>query len=170
MTFTSLRHIAALFFLAVTRAALAQQEPVKSDEKPIPTVEVKAARSDYDPRRDDTASKTVINQDELTKYGDTNVYDVLKRAPGVTVTGNTIRMRGLGAGYTQILVNGERPPPGFSLDNLPPDQIEKIEIMRAATAEFSMQAIAGTVNIVLKKSVARPQRDAPQRPCRARWQ
>jgi len=50
----------------------------------------------------------------------------------VTVTGNTIRMRGLDAGYTQILVNGERPPPGFSLDNLPPDQIEKIEIVRAA--------------------------------------
>ena len=135
------------------------QEPLKSDDKPIPTVEVKAAKSDCDPRRDDTASKTVINQDELVKYGDTNVYDVLKRAPGVTVTGNTIRMRGLGAGYTQILVNGERPPPGFSLDNLPPDQIERIEIMRAATAEFSMQAIAGTVNIVLKKSVAKPQRD-----------
>ena len=158
---------AAMVFLAQPGAILAQPaapqdntvKQAPAGDKPIPRVEVKAANSSYDPRRDDTASKTVINQDELMKYGDTNVFDVLKRAPGVTVTGNTIRMRGLGAGYTQILVNGERAPPGFSLDNLAPDQIDRIEIVRAATAEFSMQAIAGTINIVLKKTVAKPQRD-----------
>ena len=122
-------------------------------------VEIKGSAEDYDPRRDDTASKTVISNEEILKYGDTNVFDVLKRAPGVTVIGNSIRMRGLGGNYTQILVNGERPPPGFSLDNLPPDQIEKIEVFRAGTAEHSMQAIAGTINIVLKKVVAKAQRD-----------
>ncbi|HEX8606770.1 MAG TPA: TonB-dependent receptor [Pseudoduganella sp.] len=122
-------------------------------------VEIKGAAEDYDPRRDDTASKTVIGNEEIMKYGDTNVFDILKRAPGVTVIGNSIRMRGLGGNYTQILVNGERPPPGFSLDNLPPEQIEKIEVIRAATAEHSMQAIAGTINIVLKKVVAKAQRD-----------
>jgi outer membrane receptor for ferrienterochelin and colicins len=122
-------------------------------------VEIKGSAEDYDPRRDDTASKTVIGNEEIMKYGDTNVLDILKRAPGVTVIGNSIRMRGLGGNYTQILVNGERPPPGFSLDNLPPEQIEKIEVIRAATAEHSMQAIAGTINIVLKKVVAKAQRD-----------
>jgi outer membrane receptor protein involved in Fe transport len=131
----------------------------QAPNKPMQRVEVKGSAADYDPRRDDTASKTIVNREELTKYGDNNVYEVLKRAPGVTVTGNVIRMRGLGTGYTQILVNGERPPPGFSLDNLNPDQIERIEIMRAATAEYSMQAIAGTINIVLRKLVSRPQRD-----------
>jgi outer membrane receptor for ferrienterochelin and colicins len=165
MNRSSRRRVASLLLCCLARAALAQNTKdttvvkAKAEEAPVPTVEVKASNADYDPRRDDTASKTVISQEELLKYGDTNVYDVLKRAPGVTVTGNAIRMRGLGAGYTQILVNGERAPPGFSLDNLAPDQIEKIEIIRAATAEFSMQAIAGTVNIVLKKLVARPQRD-----------
>lgn len=136
-----------------------KQDREKAKDKQIQSVEVKGSASNYDPRRDDTASKTVLNHDELTKYGDSNVYEVLKRAPGVTVTGNVIRMRGLGAGYTQILVNGDRPPPGFSLDNLNPDQIERIEIIRAATAEFSMQAIAGTINIVLRKMVSKPQRD-----------
>ncbi|MBB3222012.1 TonB-dependent receptor plug domain-containing protein [Pseudoduganella umbonata] len=122
-------------------------------------VEIKGSAEDYDPRRDDTASKTVIGSEEILKYGDTNVFDVLKRAPGVTVIGNSIRMRGLGGNYTQILVNGERPPPGFSLDNLPPEQIDKIEVIRAGSAEHSMQAIAGTINIVLKKVVAKAQRD-----------
>jgi outer membrane receptor protein involved in Fe transport len=139
-------------------AAKAKETPAKEDGK-VATVEVKGTGDTYDPRRDDTASKTVINADEIRKFGDDNVYDVLKRAPGVTVTGKTLRMRGLGQGYTQILVNGDRPPPGFSLDNLAPDQIERIEIIRAATAEYSTQAIAGTINIVLKKITAKAQRD-----------
>ena len=144
------------------KPAQANKEAAKESAKnaaPVAKVEVKGKADEVDPRRDDTASKTVMTQEEILKYGDTNVFDVLKRAPGVTVIGNSIRMRGLGNGYTQILVNGERPPPGFSLDAVPPDQIERIEIIRAATAEFSMQAIAGTVNIVLKKVVTKPQRD-----------
>src|SRR5690349_16730857 len=73
---------------------LADKAPKK--DAAISTVEVKGAASTYDPRRDDTASKTVMNADEIRKFGDTNVYDVLKRAPGVTVAGKTLRMSGLG--------------------------------------------------------------------------
>ena len=89
--------------------AAVKAEPHKPSSRDIIEVTVNGA-TDYDPRRDDTASKTVIRQDEILKYGDTNVFDVLKRAPGVTVIGESIRMRGLGNGYTQVLVNGERPP------------------------------------------------------------
>jgi iron complex outermembrane receptor protein len=60
-------------------------------------------------------------------------------------------MRGLGGGYTQILLDGERVPPGFSIDSLTPEQVEKIEIMRAPTAETGARAIAGTINIVLRE-------------------
>jgi outer membrane receptor protein involved in Fe transport len=62
-------------------------------------------------------------------------------------------------GTLSYFVNGDRPPPGFSLDALTPDQIERIEVIRAASAEYSMQAIAGTINIVLRKVVSKPQRD-----------
>jgi outer membrane receptor for ferrienterochelin and colicin len=68
-------------------------------------------------------------------------------------------MRGLGAGYTQILINGERAPPGFSLDTLSPDLIERIEVYRGAVAEFSTQAIAGTINIVLRMKPSQRQRE-----------
>jgi outer membrane receptor for ferrienterochelin and colicins len=150
---------AAALAQTITAAEPAAKEASAKKDGKISTVEVKGAASDYDPRRDDTASKTVMNADEIRKYGDDNIYDVLKRAPGVTVTGKTLRMRGLGAGYTQILVNGDRPPPGFNMDTLTPDQIERIEIIRAASAEYSMQAIAGTINIVLKKVTAKAQHD-----------
>jgi outer membrane receptor protein involved in Fe transport len=139
----------------------AAAKPAVKESSTMQTVEVKGTAAKYDARRDDTASKTVLDAEEIRKYGDTNIFDVLKRAPGVTITGgNQLRMRGLGAGYTQILVNGDRPPPGFSLDTLTPDQIERIEIVKAASAEFSMQAIAGTINIILRKLVVKPQRDA----------
>jgi outer membrane receptor for ferrienterochelin and colicins len=54
----------------------------------VQQVEVRGAAEAYDPRRDDTASKIVVNHDEIVKYGDTSVLDVLKRVPGVTVSGS----------------------------------------------------------------------------------
>jgi iron complex outermembrane receptor protein len=60
-------------------------------------------------------------------------------------------MRGMGNGYTQMLVNGERPPPGFSLESLSPEQVERIEVIRGPVAEHSTQAIAGTINIILRE-------------------
>ncbi len=118
-----------------------------------------------DERRTSTAAKIVITQEELTRFGDATVGDVLKRVPGVTVSGvpgrsGEIRMRGLGNGYTQILLNGEPTAPGFSLDSLAPDLIERIEVARTATADQSTQAIAGTINIILKRTVRARQHDA----------
>ena len=136
----------------------------KADAKPEATpaaageVQKVQIKGGYNERRQDTASKTVITHEEIVRFGDTNLSDVLKRLPGVT-TGNGIRLRGLGNGYTQILLNGEPAPPGFSIDTLTPDAIEKIEIVRAASAEFSTQAIAGTINIVTKKTVQTSQRE-----------
>jgi len=163
--------------LAAAFPALAQDSatpqaaaaPAKTAAAPVPEqkiqqVEVRAGAAAYDPRRDDTATKIVVSQEEIVKYGDTNVADVLKRVPGITVNSPNgrnaeIRMRGLGAGYTQILINGERAPNGFTLDSLSPDVIERIEVLRAASAEFSTQSVAGTVNIVLKKTARSGQRE-----------
>ncbi|WP_082493783.1 TonB-dependent siderophore receptor [Massilia sp. Leaf139] len=150
-----------------TASAAPKAAPVKTEsaaEQKMQKVEVRGTTESYDPRRDDTATKIVVGQEEIMKYGDTNVADVLKRVPGITVNSPNgrnaeIRMRGLGAGYTQILINGERAPNGFTLDSLSPDVIERIEVLRAASAEFSTQSVAGTVNIVLKKTVRSGQRE-----------
>ena len=158
--------------IALTLAALpaAAQVSPPSDPPPVTPdtmqkVEVKADANSYDPRRDDTASRIVVSNEEIKRYGDTSVLDVFKRLPGITVGGGggrgagEIRMRGLGGGYTQILINGERAPAGFDIDQLSPDVIERIEILRAASAEFSTQSIAGTINIVLKRVVRKAQRE-----------
>jgi outer membrane receptor for ferrienterochelin and colicins len=149
----------SLLAAAVLSATQAMAEEEK--QEPMQKVEVKAAAETYNPRRDDTASKIIVSSDELKRYGDTSIGDALKRVPGVTVGagGRDIRMRGLGNGYTQILLNGERVPPGFNIETLAPDSIERIEVIRSASAEFSTQSIAGTINIVLKKSVKTAQRE-----------
>ena len=119
-------------------------------------------QNETDERRTSTASKIIFGREELDRNGDSAVTEILKRLPGVTIGGRPgrgggVRMRGLGNGYTQILLNGERPPPGFSLDTLPPDQVERIEVIRGTVAEFSTQAIAGTINIVLREGYKQAQ-------------
>jgi iron complex outermembrane receptor protein len=122
-------------------------------------VEIKTNRNNVtEERRQSTAAKIVIGREELDKQGDSTLGEVLKRLPGVTVQGapgrgGGIRMRGLGGGYTQILLDGQRVPPGFSIESLTPEMVEKVEIMRAPTAETGARAIAGTINIILREGV-----------------
>ncbi|MYN04745.1 TonB-dependent receptor [Pseudoduganella sp. DS3] len=150
-----------LLIVQALNTAYAQEPAAPAPEKVMPKVEVKGSAA-MDIRRNDTATKIVVTQEEILKNGDTSIGEVLKRLPGVTVDGvqgrgGAIRMRGLGAGYTSIMLNGEPAPPGFSLDSLTPDMIERVEVMRAATAEFSTQAIAGAINIVLKRAITTAQ-------------
>ena len=120
-------------------------------------VEITSGRdNDTQQRRESTASKLVIGREEIEKQGDATIGEVLKRLPGITLggvpgRGGGIRMRGLSAGYTQILLDGQRVPPGFSVESLTPEMVEKIEIYRAPTAETGAQAIAGTINIITRE-------------------
>ncbi len=121
-------------------------------------VEIVARQGSTELRRAASVAKQIYGRDELDRYGDTNALDVLRRLPGVNIGSGGPRMRGLGAGYTQILINGDPAPQGFSLDQLSPSQIERIEILRAPTADQSAQAVAGTINIILKEPPRRSQR------------
>lgn len=120
-------------------------------------VEITGGReSDTEARRRATASKIVIGREEIDKFGDATVGEVLRRLPGVTTPGapgrgGPPRMRGLGNGFTQLLIDGQRVPPGFSLESLTPEQVERIEVLRAPTAETGARAIAGTINIITRE-------------------
>ncbi len=136
-----------------------QPEPSGNQPSSVQRVEIAARQSATDLRRAASVAKQVYGREELDQYGDTNALDVLRRLPGVNVSSGGPRMRGLGAGYTQILINGDPAPQGFALDQLSPSQIERIEVLRAPTADQSAQAIAGTINIILKEAPRRSQRD-----------
>jgi outer membrane receptor for ferrienterochelin and colicins len=124
----------------------------------IDTIDVTSKRNATTDRRDSSAAKIIFTREDIEQYGDSNLGDVLRRLPSVTQggrpgRGGPIQMRGMGGGFTQILINGERIAPGFSVEQITPEQVERIEILRAPTAETGARAIAGTINIILREAL-----------------
>ncbi|WP_167239746.1 TonB-dependent receptor plug domain-containing protein [Massilia genomosp. 1] len=154
--------VAVMALCGQARAQPVAPAPVTGAPAPLPQVEIAATRTD-EQRSSDTFRQTVGTA-ELVRYGDGSVLDVLRRQPGLVVNGvpgrkgGEVSMRGLGSGYVRILLNGEPAPPNFSLENLAPDVVERIEILAVPTVEMGTQAIAGTINIILKRSNGKNQR------------
>lgn len=129
-----------------------------SATQPIQQVEIKAA-SGADQRQGDTAGRISVTREDIARYGDVNLSAILKRQPGIAVVNGEARMRGLGSGYTQILIDGQAAPPGFAIDTLAASMIERIDVMRNGSAEFGAQAIAGSINIIMRKNRGKAQRE-----------
>jgi hypothetical protein len=111
--------------------------------------------------RSDAAEPILVYDEEyFQRFEPLSAGDALKRVPGVTFLSDVIesdgaRLRGLDPGYTQILVNGERVPGGqsdrsFFLDRIPAELIKQVEIVRSSSARRTGDAVAGSLNIVLR--------------------
>jgi outer membrane receptor protein involved in Fe transport len=98
--------------------------------------------------------------DFFQSFEPTTVGDMLKRTPGISFTGDVgeydaPQMRGLGAGYTQVLINGRKIPSTGSdravfVDRIPAEMVKRIEIIRSPSADQDSQGVGGTINIILK--------------------
>ena len=120
---------------------------------------------------------TIISSVQLEKEGFLSVADTLNSitqnsgsvqnelnsAGGFTPNGSPIDLRGLGPGRTLLLINGRRaadypfPYNGQSnfqnFGNIPTAAVDRIEILSGgASAIYGSDAVAGVVNIVLKKN------------------
>jgi len=148
---TTIRNSSAgALLLAAHACTWAQTQPPQAMQQ------VTVSASALEQRAQSTTTAIVVTRDEIVRQGDATLTEVLKRQPGITIDGApgkpAIRMRGLGSGYVSILLNGLPAPGGFSLESISPDLVERIEILRAPTAETSGQAVAGAINIVLRKA------------------
>ncbi len=104
--------------------------------------------------------KLVYDEEYFRRFEPLTAGDALKRVPSVTFLSDVIesdgaRLRGLDPGYTQILINGERVPGAnadrsFFLDRIPAELIKQVEIVRSSSARRTGDAVAGTLNIVLR--------------------
>lgn len=138
--------------------------PVTAQEVPdveLAPVEVRANVQIYRNRLNTVPPVLSYDLSYFQRFEPLTVGDMLKRVPGVSFSSDVleydaVQFRGVGAEYTQILINGHRVPGGGSdrsvqVDRIPAELVARIEVIRSPNATVSSQGMAGTINIVLKK-------------------
>lgn len=146
--------------LSATAQNQAPDAGTAGEPKQLDTVVVQAEIA-YRDRTDDIAPTLVYDLEYFQRFEPNTVGDMLKRVPGVGFVGSDImeydgvQLRGLGGGYTQVLINGKKVPGAgddrsFYVDRIPAEMVDHIEIKRSASANRSGDAMAGAINIVLR--------------------
>ncbi|MDX4050204.1 TonB-dependent receptor [Aliarcobacter skirrowii] len=155
--------VATLIFGSV---ALNASETTKLD-----SVQVVTSASGYEQKVTDApASISVISQEDLQKKPYTNLLDAVKDIEGVDIGATrdksgqgTVSMRGMGADYTLILIDGKKQNNngdiypndfgGLQFANMPPlSMIERIEVIRGPMSTlYGADAMGGVINIITKK-------------------
>ncbi|NDK39617.1 TonB-dependent receptor [Pseudoxanthomonas gei] len=135
-----------------------------ADAKQLDTIVVQGEIA-YRDRSDAIAPTLSYDLEYFQRFEPNTVGDMLKRVPGVAFVGSDIMefdgamMRGMAAGYTQVLINGKKVPGAgddrsFWVDRIPAEMVDHIEILRSNSANRSGDAIAGAINIVLRDAYA----------------
>jgi outer membrane receptor protein involved in Fe transport len=168
----ALAALAPLALAAAAHAADADAPIATAAEAPATASElVVQAQIAYRNRTDQAAPVLDYGLDYFQRFEPLTAGDALKRVPSVAFLSDVlesdgVRLRGLDPAYTQILINGEKVPgagsgsgafgsgadSAFFVDRIPAELIDRIEIVRSASANRSGDAVAGALNIVLRDS------------------
>ena len=170
--------VCALIANTSASVAHAADADIRNEDLAAGTVIVTGTRDSGKKVRESMTPVIVIGAEDLASTGKTNVLDALKSlvpslntpAVGYDVgaLARTFQLRGLSPGNTLVLINGKRrhvsaslyadsdPAQGSNavdLDFIPLAAIDHIEILQdGAAAQYGSDAIAGVINIILKKS------------------
>ncbi|SIR34628.1 vitamin B12 transporter [Aromatoleum tolulyticum] len=153
--------------LSATAIAVAAALPFASgalaaEEKTGDTVVVTATRQ---PQRasDVLASVDVIDRAEIEQSGQSSLLELLANRPGIQVSSNggpgktsSLFVRGTNSNHTVLFVDGVRVGSATTgqaaFQNIPLDQIERVEVLRGpASALYGADAIGGVIQIFTKK-------------------
>jgi outer membrane receptor protein involved in Fe transport len=178
--------IALLAVLSMPVMAIGQDAASPGQEEPARTPEEKAAATTTLDAVSVTGSRiarsqvegpsavTVISGADIQKQGFSTVRDALTTInqstgnvdtdmdqTGGTPNGQFINLRGMGPGYTLVLLNGKRManyPQAYdfrsaavSLSSIPAGAVERIEVLSGgSSAIYGSDAVAGVINIITK--------------------
>lgn len=105
----------------------------------------------------------VITSEAIDNKNASNLYQALEGTPGIRVENQCsycnftmVRMQGLGAEHTQVLINGQPMYSGlagvYGLQQLSTVDVGRIEVVKGAgSALYGSSAVAGAINIVTKE-------------------
>lgn len=104
--------------------------------------------------------KNVIAADDIGNFPDQNVAESLQRLPGLSIQrdegeGRNVIIRGLSPAFNNVTINGVRIGAAgentdtdfISLDIVPSDLLNGIEVSKTSTPDMDGDAIAGTINL-----------------------
>lgn len=153
--------------MLLSGTALAASDPAGTDPEPRAheTIVVKGQLIEQK-LSDVSGSITVITEEELDRQIATELTDVFKNEPGVSVTGSAGRpqniiIRGMGGNRVLIIKDGVRVSDGFGADDLNDkvgrfsfdlDDVKQIEVAKGAGSSLhGSDAIGGTIVISTKQ-------------------
>ena len=152
--FAALPRITVAMGLAAlpTAAVLAQEAPVA--QPALTEIEVLARRVNARNRVDTPAPILSYDEAFFQRFEPLSVGDMMKRVPGVSFQSDIGEyaepsLRGIGSEYTQVLVNGRRVTGAtndntVTVDRIPAELVERVEIIRSPSADMDSQGIGGT--------------------------
>jgi len=110
----------------------------------------------------------VLTSQALLKKNAQNIYDALSGVPGIRVEQqcqfcnfSMVRMQGLGAEHTQVLIDGEPVYSGlagvYGLQQMGTNNVDRLEVVKGAgSALYGSSAVAGAINIISKEPTFEP--------------
>jgi vitamin B12 transporter len=158
------RRRAPPWFALAFLPAVATAQPAPAPAPRAATLDPVAVTASRNPQpiADLLADLTVIGADDILRSGAQSLPELLQRQPGVEITmnggpGSTSGafIRGANRGQTLVLVDGLRVGSSSvgatSLEAIPLDQIERIEILRGpASSLYGADAIGGVIQVFTK--------------------
>ena len=150
-----------LSLLVILAAVSAQQS--FSQTSPTMSNLIVAATKTHLPKQKILIPVTILDAEDIALSGANNLSEILRFIAGIDVTSNggpgqiaSIFMHGSNSNHTLILINGikinDSATGTAAIQNIHPDLIEKIEIIKAPrTSLYGSNAVGGVINIITKK-------------------
>ena len=150
-----------LSLLVILAAVSAQQS--FSQTSPTMSNLIVAATKTHLPKQKILIPITILDAEDIALSGANNLSEILRFIAGIDVTSNggpgqiaSIFMHGSNSNHTLILINGikinDSATGTAAIQNIHPDLIEKIEIIKAPrTSLYGSNAVGGVINIITKK-------------------
>lgn len=110
----------------------------------------------------------VLTSSAINRKNAQNLYEALEGVPGIRVEQqcqfcnfSMVRMQGLGAEHTQVLVDGEPIYSGlagvYGLQQMGTNDVDRLEVVKGAgSALYGSSAVAGAINIISKEPTFEP--------------
>jgi TonB-dependent receptor len=173
---TRVAHAVALA-LGVVGAPLAYAQTEPSTSSALPEVVITGIRRSLESsetlKRDAIGVVDGITSEDIGKFPDTNLAESLQRVTGVSIDrvngeGSKVTVRGVGADYNLVLLNGRQMPGAniqdtavsnsrsFDFMNLASEAIAAVEVNKTSSADRPTGGIGATINIKTTRPLETP--------------